>query len=127
MIYRPRPGSGARSKSRTGHDDVAVLDDDAYMTGFKNFSIQDTISNIENDIDDGNLPQDDDEDIMPSAAAEMGAGTLKQRFLLSLKYLISVFLCSQNNLNIFVFWVYNFKFLDFLLTHHRPFRDSFTI
>lgn len=97
------------------------------MTGFKNFSIQDTISNIENDIDDGNLPQDDDEDIMPSAAAEMGAGTLKQRFLLSLKYLISVFLCSQNNLNIFVFWVYNFQFLDFLLTHHRPFRDSFTI
>ncbi len=51
-------------------DDVAVAGDDIFMT---DFSLQKTITNIEGRIDQGET-LDDDDDIMPSAAAEMGAG-----------------------------------------------------
>ena len=48
------------------------MDDDAFMTDY-NFSLQKAITNIEGKVGDDSLPLDDD-DIMPSAAADMGSG-----------------------------------------------------
>lgn len=44
------------------------------MTDFKNFSLQNTVANIEGQMDSGDLPLDEDDDIIPQAAADMGTG-----------------------------------------------------
>lgn len=46
------------------------------MTDFKNFSLQNTVANIEGQMDSGDLPLDEDDDVIPQAAADMGTGTL---------------------------------------------------
>lgn len=70
--------SGARPKSKSNlaaADNVAVPDE-AFMTEYKDFSLQKTISGIEGKLEKENYAEEDlDDDIMPSAAAEMGAGT----------------------------------------------------
>ena len=53
---------------------MAVLDDDAFMTDFRNFSLHNTITSIEGKMDEGKLVVSQDDDVMPSAAADMGAG-----------------------------------------------------
>ena len=47
------------------------------MTDFKNFSLQNTVANIEGQLDSGDLPLDEDDDVLPQAAADMGTGTPK--------------------------------------------------
>ena len=58
-------------------DDVA-MPDEAFLTDFKDFSFRDTIANMEGQVDERGMVDDDydddDTDVMPSAAAEMGAG-----------------------------------------------------
>lgn len=46
------------------------------MTDFKNFSLQNTVANIEGQMDSGDLPLDEDDDVIPQAAADMGTGIL---------------------------------------------------
>lgn len=46
------------------------------MTDFKNFSLQNTVANIEGQMDSGDLPLDEDDDVIPQAAADMGTGKL---------------------------------------------------
>lgn len=46
------------------------------MTDFKNFSLQNTVANIEGQMDSGDLPLDEDDDVIPQAAADMGTGTI---------------------------------------------------
>lgn len=46
------------------------------MTDFKNFSLQSTVANIEGQMDSGDLPLDEDDDVIPQAAADMGTGKL---------------------------------------------------
>lgn len=46
------------------------------MTDFKNFSLQNTVANIEGQMDNGDLPLDEDDDVIPQAAADMGTGKL---------------------------------------------------
>lgn len=55
-------------------DDVAILED------FTDFSLAKTISKIEGKLEEGALPEDTEDDIMPSLGTEMGAGT-QIRFL----------------------------------------------
>lgn len=69
MFSRSRP----RSAKSNIADDVAVPDD-TFMTDFKNFSLQNTVANIEGQIDSGDLPLDEDDDVLPQAAADMGTG-----------------------------------------------------
>nr|XP_022312330.1 testis-expressed protein 9-like [Crassostrea virginica] len=64
---KSRPRS---TKSNIG-DDVAVPDE-TFMTDFKNFSLQNTVANIEGQLDSGDLPLDEDDDVLPQAAADMG-------------------------------------------------------
>ena len=47
------------------------------MTDFKNFSLQNTVANIEGQLDSGDLPMDEDDDVLPQAAADMGTGKSK--------------------------------------------------
>ena len=47
------------------------------MTDFKNFSLQNTVANIEGQLDSGDLPLDEDDDVLPQAAADMGTGKSK--------------------------------------------------
>ncbi|XP_048749432.2 testis-expressed protein 9-like isoform X2 [Ostrea edulis] len=63
--------SRPRSAKSNIADDVAVPDD-TFMTDFKNFSLQNTVANIEGQIDSGDLPLDEDDDVLPQAAADMG-------------------------------------------------------
>lgn len=63
------------------------------MTDFKNFSLQNTVANIEGQMDSGDLPLDEDDDVIPQAAADMGTGTLVncvysnfQEYIISLFY-----------------------------------------
>ena len=46
------------------------------MTQFKDFNIDKTVSNIEGQIDRGQVISDEDDDVIPQAANEMGAGTV---------------------------------------------------
>lgn len=46
------------------------------MTDFKNFSLQNTVANIEGQMDSGDLRLDEDDDVIPQAAADMGTGKL---------------------------------------------------
>ena len=59
-------------------DDVAVPDE-AFMTEFRDFSLSTAISNIEGRAEaaDSQEFQASDDDVMPMAAAEMGAGQNK--------------------------------------------------
>ncbi|XP_052692105.1 testis-expressed protein 9-like [Crassostrea angulata] len=63
--------SRPRSTKSNIADDVAVPDE-AFMTDFKNFSLQNTVANIEGQMDSGDLPLDEDDDVIPQAAADMG-------------------------------------------------------
>ena len=72
FCVRSRPRS---TKSNIG-DDVAVPDE-TFMTDFKNFSLQNTVTNIEGQLDSGDLPLDEDDDVLPQAAADMGTGKSK--------------------------------------------------
>ena len=72
FCVRSRPRS---TKSNIG-DDVAVPDE-TFMTDFKNFSLQNTVANIEGQLDSGDLPLDEDDDVLPQAAADMGTGKSK--------------------------------------------------
>ena len=55
-------------------DDVAIVDE-AFMTEFKDFSLQHAISNIEDQIKVDEFPDDEpDDDVMPQAAQDMGSG-----------------------------------------------------
>ncbi len=56
-------------------DDVAVLDDADIVSRMKDFSLGKTVAGIESRLDAGEMSYDAD-DIMPSAAAEMGTGDL---------------------------------------------------
>ena len=69
-FYRPLKQQG---KSNIA-DDVAVPDD-TFMTQFRDYNIDKTISNIEGQIDEGQLFSDE-EDVIPQAANEMGAGII---------------------------------------------------
>ena len=60
----------ARPKSNIS-EDVAVPDD-TFLTEFRDYSLEKTISGIESRLDTEVIS--DEEDVMPSAAAEMGAG-----------------------------------------------------
>ena len=68
-FYRPLKQQG---KSNIA-DDVAVPD--TFMTQFRDYNIDKTISNIEGQIDEGQLFSDE-EDVIPQAANEMGAGII---------------------------------------------------
>ncbi|XP_064596208.1 testis-expressed protein 9-like [Liolophura sinensis] len=68
---RSRPRSGAKP-SGGGAEDVAVPDD-MFMTEFKDFSLKHTISHIEGQAEQGLLPNDDDDDVLPEVAADMGS------------------------------------------------------
>jgi hypothetical protein len=46
------------------------------MTDFKNFSLHNTVANIEGQIDSGDLPLDEEDDVLPQAAADMGTGLI---------------------------------------------------
>ncbi|XP_013385699.1 testis-expressed protein 9 isoform X2 [Lingula anatina] len=78
---RSRPPSSklkksAKSKARNTksnlNEDVATVDD-AFLTEFKEFSLHKTISNIEGQMEQGELEEDEDDDVLPQAAADMGA------------------------------------------------------
>jgi len=71
-VNRTRSRSGSRGKSNIA-DDVAVPGDEAFMTDFKDFSLQKTFSALEDKVDQGDDFLDDEDDVLPSAAAEMGA------------------------------------------------------
>lgn len=49
-------------------EDVAVVED------FGDFSLENTISNIEGKLKDGVAPTDVDDNVMPSVGEEMGSG-----------------------------------------------------
>lgn len=51
-------------------EDVAVIED------YGNFSLANTISNIEGKLNDGIVPEDLEDDIMPSVGEEMGSGQI---------------------------------------------------
>ncbi len=59
------------AKSNLAADDVAVPDD-AFLTQYKDFSLQNAISSIEGRLEKGE--EEEEEDVLPSAAAEMGSG-----------------------------------------------------
>ncbi|XP_062601244.1 testis-expressed protein 9-like [Saccostrea cucullata] len=63
--------SRPRSTKSNIADDVAVPDE-TFMTDFKNFSLQNTVANIEGQMDSGDLPLEEDDDVIPQAAADMG-------------------------------------------------------
>ena len=67
LLFRPKSKSGRSNLA----GDVAVPE--AFIT---DFSLKNTITNIEGQLDQDGTPHLDDEDVMPSAAAEMGAGKL---------------------------------------------------
>ena len=60
-----------RSKSFAA-DDVAVPDD-TFMTQFREMSLEKTIANMEDRLEN-RASDPEDEDVLPSAAAEMGSG-----------------------------------------------------
>ncbi|KAK2163058.1 hypothetical protein LSH36_86g02049 [Paralvinella palmiformis] len=64
--------SASRPKSKSGRSNLAgdVAVPEAFIT---DFSLKNTITNIEGQLDQDGTPHLDDEDVMPSAAAEMGA------------------------------------------------------
>ena len=74
-MYR---SAGPRSKSNLAVDDVAVPDE-AFLTEYKD-SLHSAIAGIEGRYDKGDVELDDSEDVLPSAAAEMGAGQLLCHF-----------------------------------------------
>ena len=53
-----------------------AVPDDAFLTEYKDYSLQNTIAGIEGRLDNGELDPDEygDDDVLPSVAAEMGAG-----------------------------------------------------
>lgn len=62
------------------------------MTDFKNFSLQNTVANIEGQMDSGDLPLDEDDDVIPQAAADMGTGKLVIVYtIIFQEYIISLF------------------------------------
>nr|KAG5707236.1 hypothetical protein BaRGS_000010 [Batillaria attramentaria] len=79
---RPKSGkkkpTSARTKSRPGSkasgvDDVAVPDD-TFMTEFKEaFSYKDTFADIEDKVASGDVRVDEDDDVIPQAAQDMGS------------------------------------------------------
>ena len=66
-----------RAKIRAGKsnvNDVAVVDE-AFLTEFKDFSLQHAISNLEDQIHVDEFPDDEpDDDVLPQAAQDMGSG-----------------------------------------------------
>ncbi|KAL5020276.1 hypothetical protein ScPMuIL_003168 [Solemya velum] len=68
--------SSARSRPRSGKsniaDDVAVPTE-TFMTTLRDFSLQQTVENIEGKLDSGDLLPHSDDDVIPQAAADMGA------------------------------------------------------
>ena len=89
LLSRSRP----KSKSNLAVDDVAVPED-AFLTEYKDYSLQNTIAGIEGRLDKGELDTEeaDVEDVLPSAAAEMGAGQL--HIDVTLKYM-PAHVCSE--------------------------------
>ncbi|XP_052084639.1 testis-expressed protein 9-like [Mytilus californianus] len=73
-VKRPTSGKPLRPKSGKSNlaDNVAVPDD-TFMTQFRDFNIDKTVSNIEGQIDRGQVISDEDDDVIPQAANEMGA------------------------------------------------------
>ena len=55
-----------------------AVPDEAFLTEFRDFSLSTAISNIEGRVEmaDSQELHDSDEDVLPSAAAEMGAGLI---------------------------------------------------
>jgi hypothetical protein len=79
-------GTQAKTKTRTKSaksniDDVAVLDEIPPT----DFSLQKAIAGIEGRLDQQGYEDVDDDDIVPSAAAEMGAGVLDFCLVLSVQ------------------------------------------
>ena len=68
ILFRPKSKSNRSNLA----GDVAVPE-----TFITDFSLKNTITNIEGQLDkDGTPCVDEDDDVMPSAAAEMGAGKI---------------------------------------------------
>ncbi|KAL3885143.1 hypothetical protein ACJMK2_025238 [Sinanodonta woodiana] len=82
MTNQSRPQSktkktaSAKSRLKSGKlnaaDDVAVPDD-AFLTELRDFSLQHAITNIEGQLEQGNIPDDQDDDVLPQGATDMGA------------------------------------------------------
>ncbi|KAK3580128.1 hypothetical protein CHS0354_034069 [Potamilus streckersoni] len=70
-----KPAS-AKPRSKSGKlnaaDDVAVPDE-AFLTELRDFSLQHAINNIEGQLEQGNIPDDQDDDVLPQGATDMGA------------------------------------------------------
>ena len=64
-----------RQKSKSNLAENVAVPDDAFITDFKNFSFENAINNIEGRVDDNDLP-DEDDDVIPQAAADMGSGLI---------------------------------------------------
>ena len=71
--------------SKSNVDDVAVVDE-AFMTEYKDFSLQHAISNIEDQLQTDVFQDDEHDDVMPQAAQDMGSGIIWS-FLTSHAYL----------------------------------------
>ena len=55
-------------------EDVAVVDD-TFMTEFKDaFSYRDAFADIEGQVEGGEVRVDEDDDVLPQAAQDMGSG-----------------------------------------------------
>lgn len=76
ILYNSRPPQRKKKSSAAEH--VAVPDDTFLTELHSEMTLQKTISNIEGKFDQGELHYDEEEeeDVMPSAAAEMGAGQI---------------------------------------------------
>ena len=65
--------------SKSNVDDVAVVDE-AFMTEYKDFSLQHAISNIEDQLQTDVFQDDEHDDVMPQAAQDMGSGIVWSSF-----------------------------------------------